>query len=65
MSYFNTLSPTVHITPTPLQPHHPQMDSDIRYIHTLLGSILSFLVVFRSNAAYDRYYEGQPPPSLH
>ena len=41
------------------------MAPEIRNVHTLLGGILSFLVVFRSNAAYDRYYEGQPPPSLH
>src|SRR4051794_19129132 len=28
-------------------------------IHTLIGAALAFLLVFRTNASYDRYWEGR------
>lgn len=30
-----------------------------RYAHTTVGSVLAFLLVFRTNLAYDRYYEAK------
>lgn len=33
--------------------------SNQRKVHGLIGSITGFLLVFRTNLAYDRYYEGR------
>ena len=32
---------------------------NISLIHTLLGFVLSMLLVFRTNTAYDRWWEGR------
>ncbi|GMI12092.1 hypothetical protein TrVE_jg1784 [Triparma verrucosa] len=32
---------------------------DLQKVHGLIGSITGFLLVFRTNLAYDRYYEGR------
>ncbi len=41
---------------------HPGPDSDLRSIataHSLLGFVMSLLLVFRTNSAYDRWWEGR------
>lgn len=41
---------------------HPGPDSDLRNIaimHSLLGFVISLLLVFRTNTAYDRWWEGR------
>ena len=41
---------------------HPGPDSDLRNIavmHSLLGFVISTLLVFRTNTAYDRWWEGR------
>jgi ion channel-forming bestrophin family protein len=41
---------------------HPGPDSDLKNIaimHTLLGVVISTLLVFRTNTAYDRWWEGR------
>ena len=47
-------------------PENPQnfdgglpIPEDLKKIHGLIGSITGFLLVFRTNLAYDRYYEGR------
>jgi putative membrane protein len=41
---------------------HPGPDSDLKSIstvHSLLGFVMSMLLVFRTNSAYDRWWEGR------
>ena len=41
---------------------HPGPDSDLKNVyimHSLLGFVISLLLVFRTNTAYDRWWEGR------
>ena len=42
-----------------LSKFHLAFLKDLSLIHTLLGFVLSLLLVFRTNTAYDRWWEGR------